>query len=380
MLHSVLIDGRLISYRHGGIANYARQLAYNAPPVASGLRIRLATRHSIPSLTDRSVSVATPAHHRFERLLFGLEVLAHRPSLLHAVDYVQPIAPGVRSVVTVHDLAFLDNPSLVTPDSYRYYSQIKRTLPGADSVIAVSEWTRERLLHHIQIDPGRVRVVSNGYDDSVFGPEPDGEDSDRFVLSRLNPSISAAITGRRPIVLAVGTIEPRKGYDVLLRAFRDFDQLLERASGESPMLVIAGQAGWLSEHSIDQLRALQRCERALWLRDVRDHELAALYRVARLLVMPSLDEGFGLPALEAMASGTPSLVAAVGALPGLVGDAGFVEETTEPSNWAEKIGNILADREMREQRSRRGIERARAYTWRETARKTIEIYREVLND
>jgi glycosyltransferase involved in cell wall biosynthesis len=372
---SVLIDGRLIGYRYGGIANYARQLAEHAPGLAQDLLVRLATKRPVKSLADRRVKVLTPPHHRLERYAFGLEVQARRPGLLHSVDYVQPVTRGIRSVVTVHDLAFMTRPELVTSHSYSYYSQISTTLPQADRVIAVSDWTRDQLVELLNVDPALVRVVPNGFDSRLYGPEGL---NDVARLARLNPALGEIVTSERPIVLAVGTIEPRKRFDIPARVFDDRYQQLSHLVGSPPVLVIAGQAGWLSEEVVQGLRRLQQDGKAVWLRDIRDLELASLYRVATLLVMPSIDEGFGLPVLEAMASGTPALVANAGALPGLVHDCGFVEQSWEPAAWAEKIGRILADHETRNRRSVRGIERAATMTWAETARETVQVYREVL--
>lgn len=380
MSKRVLIDGRLLGYRYGGIATYARQLARHTPVVARGMEIRLLAARDIPEFSDRVQRVLTPPHHRFERAALGLEVMARKPDLLHSVDYVQPIlCRGVKSVVTVHDVAFLNNPDLVTPDSYRYYIQALETLPGADRIIAVSQSTRDQLLESTSIDPEQVVVVPNGYDDDVFRPDA-GPDVDRRTLSKRDRTLAQAIDAGRPIVLAVGTIEPRKRYDILFDAFEQhFDRITELAGAE-PLLVVAGQVGWLAEESIVKLRRLLHCNRAIWARDVRDQELAALYRSAQLLAMPSAEEGFGLPALEAMASGTPSLIADLNAVKEIIADNGFLEESADPARWAEKIARILADREIRERRSRRGIERASEFTWRETARRTVGVYRSVLDE
>ncbi|MEX2426004.1 MAG: glycosyltransferase family 1 protein [Thermomicrobiaceae bacterium] len=373
----MLIDGRLIGYRHGGIASYARQLAAHAPGMAGGLDIRLAIRKPVGNLLDRSVKAFTPPHHRYERYLFGMEVYIRGPNLLHSVDYVHPISPEVASVVTVHDLAFLANPSLLARDSLNYYRQVIETLPHADRVIAVSEWTRRQILDSLEIDPERIRVVPNGFDSSLIGTS---DNNDTARLARLHPLLGSVLDSERPILLAVGTIEPRKRFDILVRAFECHSEIIKDRTGTSPVLVIAGQAGWLSDSVVRALRNLQRSGNAIWLRDVNDRELAALYRVAKLLAMPSADEGFGLPVLEAMASGTASLVAEVGALPGLVGDCGFIESSAEPGEWAEKIGRILADSEILGRRSRKGIKRASPFTWKETARQTVDVYREVLDE
>jgi glycosyltransferase involved in cell wall biosynthesis len=376
----VLIDGRLLGYRHGGIATYARQLALHTPPFSRGMEIRLATRREIPELSDRTVRSCTPPHHRLERIAFGLEVDLRKPDLLHSVDYVQPRTfRRVKTVVTVHDLAFLNNPDLVTPDSWRYYSQALEALPAADRVITVSRWTRQQLLEHVELRPEQVVVVPNGYDDAVFTADANLE-QDRCTLSRFDPALSRAVTEERPVVLAVGTIEPRKRLDILIDAFERHQGMIANLAGASPILVIAGQVGWLAHETIARLRLLMNRGDAVWARDMRDEELAALYRSATLLAMPSVDEGFGLPVLEAMASGTPSLTSDLHAVKEIIQDNGFLEESSDSARWAEKIGRIIADREIRERRGRRGIERAAEFTWRESARRTVDVYRGVLNE
>jgi glycosyltransferase involved in cell wall biosynthesis len=374
---SVIIDGRLVGYRFGGIANYARQLATRLPALSGTLDIRLASRSDTKTLSDRTMRVLTPPHHWAERWAFGAEILARQPDLLHSVDYVQPFVPGVRTVVTVHDLAFLTNPELVTQDSFRYYSQILGRITDADRVIAVSDWTGQQLLSRTEVDPRKVHVIANGYDFYIF--RPDG-DRDHVRLSRIHPEFSQLLQSERPIVLMVGTIEPRKRHSVILDAFSTHYNSICSLAGVEPVLIVSGQPGWLADETVRKLRELQRQGNTIWLRDVSDRELASLYRASTLLVMPSEDEGFGLPVLEAMASGTTCLVANVGALPELLGETGFFEDTAVPERWAEKIGRILSDYEIRNWRVRRAIERAAGFTWDECARQTVKIYREVLDD
>jgi glycosyltransferase involved in cell wall biosynthesis len=374
---SVLIDGRLIGYRYGGIATYARQLAIHSQGLASNLSIRLGTRRDSGALSDRSVQLITPPHHRFERLALGAEIHMRGPSLVHSTDYVHPLVRGIRTIATVHDLAFLSNPSLVTAESYDYYAQIIQTLPAVDRVITVSAWTRQQLLDQISIDEDRVSVIPNGHEPRIFNPVPD---RDHARLTALHPLLASLLKSERPIVLMVGTIEPRKRHEILLDAFDRCYHELSRVSGTDPFLIVAGQAGWLSDDAVRNVRRLQGMGRALWLRDVTNRELAALYRASELLVMPSIDEGFGIPVLESMACGTPALVSNVPALTELVDDSGFIEETSDAANWSDKIGRIIADREIRGRRAKRSIARASPMTWRETAQQTVAIYRGVLND
>jgi glycosyltransferase involved in cell wall biosynthesis len=374
---SILIDGRLVGYRRGGIATYARRLASLAPSQAPDLDIRVAVKNPTSDLLDRSTHVFTPPHHRLERYAFGAEVLARGVDLLHSVDYVQPIVPGVRTVVTVHDLAFLSRPELMTVDSFAYYRQIRCTVHQAERVIAVSEWTRGQLRDHLEIEASRISVVPNGVDHELFYPDAS---NDHVVLARLHPRFAGVIRDQRPVVLSVGTVEPRKRIDLLIHAFIHLDKVWPGGPGRRPILVVAGQAGWLADDVVRMLREQQRQDRVIWLRDVSDWELAALYRFSTLLAMPSLDEGFGLPVLEAMACGTSVLASANGALPELVGDAGYLEQSDDSEEWAHRIANTLSNEGDRQERANSGVARARSYSWSLTAKKTIDVYREVLEE
>jgi glycosyltransferase involved in cell wall biosynthesis len=372
---SVLIDGRLIGYRHGGIASYARHLGELAPLVAPDLDIRIVVKRSVPELLDRSIQGFCPPHHRLERLAFGAEVSARRPALLHSVDYVQPMTPFARTVVTVHDLAFLDQPELLTSDSLRYYGQISRTAPEADRIIAVSDWTKHQLTQKLEIPEERISVVPNGVDHEMYCQDPSGDEA---VLRRLHPAFSEMELRERSIILAVGTIEPRKRTQLLIDAFIRCQQRAEQADERSRLLIVVGQVGWLAGPTVERLRELQRSNSAIWLRDVNDRELAALYRASTLLAMPSADEGFGLPVLEAMACGLPVLASDKGALPEVVGEAGWIEKSSDVTAWGERINAILADESTRREKSAAGLRRATAYSWARTAEKTVEIYRKVL--
>jgi glycosyltransferase involved in cell wall biosynthesis len=372
----VIIDARLVSYRTGGIARYARELARWLPTVAPELMIRAA--HSRASSEPEEISgfrVFTPPHHRFERWLLGLELLARRPSLIHSPDFVPPLVPGAKKVATVHDLAFLRFPELVTGGSLRYYRQVLGTLPRVDRVIAVSQRTASDIAELTRVDPLRIRVVHNGVDHDVFDTviERDGR------AVGMQPEIETLRRSDRPVVLMVGTVEPRKRIDLALAAV----QLLVRSGrrpGSPPALVVVGREGWKAGDVVRDLHRMSTCGTGAWLQNVRDHELPGIYRLADLLLLPSIDEGFGLAGLEAMACGLPVLASDVPALREILGDAAFFESSSDPDVWAARIDSLISDHAGRVECARRGVERARAFSWRRTAEETANVYREVLSE
>ena len=364
----VLIDGRLIAYRRGGIPRYAAALSRWLPQVAPELDCRLiVNRHTQPSGLPHT-RVRTPPHFRFERALLGVELAPRRPALIHSTDFIAPALRASARVATVHDLAFLEYPEILDAPSRRYYFQLGASVRAADRLITVSAYTAAQLARHFDLSSHQVCVIPNGVDLDRLAP-PD--DSAAVLREELGDDIARYIGAERPLILAVGTVEPRKGYDLLL------DSLAQHPLRDMSC-VIVGQAGWRAEDLDRRLVLAEASGRLRWLRNAGDRVLAALYASATLLALPSLDEGFGLPALEAMACGLPVVAAASGALPEVIGAAGVLVEERAPEAWAAALAALAHDATRRLELARRGRERAGSFTWRHTAERTAAVYREVL--
>jgi glycosyltransferase involved in cell wall biosynthesis len=271
----------------------------------------------------------------------------------------------------VHDLAFLDYPGLLPVEARRYYGQLLKALSRADRIIAVSGWTASALEARFPEVADRLVVIPNGVDDSFFVPPLDPW----VLLGRtLSPSQIQSLRDR-PLLLAVGTVEPRKRYHLLLATL---ERLHATHRGSRPLLIVVGQMGWCEDGVAAKLNWVAERGHALWLKNADDLVLRALYAVATLLVVPSLDEGFCLPAVEAMAAGLPVLAARRGALPEVLGDAGHLVDADSPDAWAAEITALIDDPIHRRVLAARGIERARRFRWDEAARRTVAVYREVL--
>jgi glycosyltransferase involved in cell wall biosynthesis len=257
--------------------------------------------------------------------------------LLHFPTYRAPVVARVPVVVTVHDLAVFRHPGAFNAWSRAYGPRVvPRVVRTARLVIAVSEFTKRELVDLLGVPEEKIRVIPNGVDHG-FGPE--GE------------------AARGDYVLAVGTLEPRKNLARLAEATR-------RVGIE---LRVVGARGWQNVRvEGDGVR---------WLGDVPDAELAPLYRGARCFAYPSLYEGFGIPVLEAMACGTPVVTAAGGATEEVADGAAVLVDAHDPADIAAGIERALADRAGL---ARRGLERARGFTWRAAADATVAVYREAL--
>ncbi|MDW7981760.1 MAG: glycosyltransferase family 1 protein [Thermomicrobium sp.] len=376
---TIAIDARLLLYRRGGISRYVRCLsdaiAQLLPTASTDHRrlFRLVVNRPLPDPPIPVLRVRTPPHYRWERWTLGWELTRASIRLFHATDFVLPRLPRfIRRIVTVHDLAFLDAPHELTPEAQRYYRQTLWSLRQADRIIAVSHVTADRIAIHAPEVVDRVRVIHHGVEPRWFAAHPDP-------ARRLAPLLGAQWLHERSthhILLAVGTVEPRKRYDLLLDAFLATVPVLPAR----PLLVIVGQEGWNAGNTISRIRELERRGSVRWFSDADDDLLHALYSVAAALVITSRDEGFCLPALEALAAGLPVVAFPVGALPEVLGEAAlFVAEQT-PRALSRGLETAVLDVSRRRDVIERGRRRARTYDWRTTAERTLAVYQEALAD
>ncbi|MCS7283010.1 MAG: glycosyltransferase family 1 protein [Anaerolineae bacterium] len=362
------IDARMLAYRRGGISSYIRHLL---PALASidpendyrVLRHRRDRTRQEVGPNFRRATVWTPCHHRLERWALGMEALRLRLDLLHSPDFIPPAFGARHFVVTIHDLNFLYYPQFQTAESRRYYNgQISWAVSHADHILADSEATRTDLIRLLNVPPQKVTTVYLGVG-PAFRPLPPEVVQGTLARYGLAPGY----------LLFVGTLEPRKNLPGLLTAYRI---LLSRGTTREP-LVVVGSRGWLYEDVFARVEALGLEFSVRFLEDVPDGDLPALYSGATLLAMPSFYEGFGLPALEAMACGTPVVLSNRGSLPEIAGGAAVVVNPDSPEDIAAGIAQVLEDPALRETLRARGLARAAQFTWEETARRTLQIYLQV---
>lgn len=352
------IDLRLRAYRGGGIAEHGSRLEAGMAELAAAGRLRVGGRPLTvvrlehrrrrrgadgaeagpgpATIAARQAAVRwlwTPPHHRLEGIALPLELSGAGLDLLHSPDFIVPRRWRRPAVVTVHDLTFLRHPEFLTEESRRYYGQVHRSLGQAAAVIAVSRHTAAEIAALTATPAAKVRVVPNAVHPR-FRPAGDAA-ADRAVWTAHDLMADGHL---RPYVLFVSTIEPRKNLATLLRAF----DLLRRTDPEL-RLVLAGAEGWLSGSVHDLARDLGLGDSARFLGRVADEELPALYRGARLLAHPALDEGFGLPVAEALASGTPVVASRAGSLPEIAGDAALLLDPLDLGAWAHAMARLLDD-------------------------------------
>jgi alpha-1,3-rhamnosyl/mannosyltransferase len=289
------------------------------------------------------------------RRLAPLLMAADGNAVLFAPNYLFPplfrFAAGER-VATIHDLGVIKVPWAVRPDSgLALRERLERTLFAADLLLTPSEAVRRELID-LGVAPGRVRAIHHG----------------TGVLSEATPApLPAAIPAR--FALHVGTIEPRKNVAVLLAAWRRM-RLAGTAGMAPPPLVLCGGWGWNAEEIRTQIEEAAREGWVVHLGYVTAGELAALYAAAELVALPSFYEGFGLPAIEALAAGAPLVASDLPVLREVAGDAALYAPPDRPDLWAERIDALLADANLRAELRRKGLERSRLFDWKRAAEET----------
>jgi glycosyltransferase involved in cell wall biosynthesis len=278
--------------------------------------------------------------------------------VFHFPNFIRPPLSEGRSVVTIHDLAFLRMPETCERKNLAYLTgQINRTLDEADHVIAVSEFTAHELRELLDVPADRVTAIPSGL-------EPPGHIPDATEIQAARKMLKLW----RPYVLSVGTLEPRKNYTFLADVF----DALDRYDGD---LVIAGMRGWKYEPILQRLAASPKAARIHYLEYVDDALLPGLYAGADAFLFPSHYEGFGFTPLEAMGLGTPVVSSAGGSLAEVLGDAALVLREWSVDLWRDAVQGLLADADRRQALAARGRAHVQRYRWEDAAARTWAVYR-----
>jgi glycosyltransferase involved in cell wall biosynthesis len=287
-----------------------------------------------------------------------------RPDVYHAPHYVLPPATPCPSVVTIHDCIHLMFPQYLPNRAAHAYAKASlwSAVRRSHRILTVSEASKRDILRFFNVAPEKIVVVYNAIDER-FWKAPAEEDVTR-VRERYQLD--------HGFVLYVGNIKPHKNLVRLIEAF----DLLRRQFDEMKLLIIGDE--------ISKLPALRRAvhthklhKHVRFLGYLPDETLAILYRLAAVFVFPSLYEGFGLPPLEAMACGTPVVTSNVSSLPEVTGDAAVLVDPYDVESIVAGIERVLTDPVLNAELRRKGVARARAFSWEQSVARTLQLYEEV---
>ncbi len=287
--------------------------------------------------------------------------MVHRVDVVHSLHYSFPLLPmSARKVVTVHDLTSIKMPNVHTRVKLAYFRFFLNASRGlANRLLFVSQSTMVDYLQLFPRDPATCHVTPLGVGDEFHPIRDDSVIED--VLERYGVT--------RPYVLFLGTIEPRKNIARLIESFA----LLESFTDDLK-LVIAGKKGWMYGDVFPTVLNLGLEKRVIFTDFVREADKPALICGSTVFAYPSLYEGFGIPVLEALACGVPSLTSRVSSLPEVAGEAALLVNPTDIGEMTRALNRLLSDEPLREELRLRGPEQASRFTWSVTAHKTYSAY------
>jgi len=313
----------------------------------------------------RAVLEPSPYYSLREQIHVPWVLHREKPDVFHAPHYVLPPATRCRSVVTIHDCIHLMFPQYLRNRAAYLYARASMWSAAhqAHRILTVSQASKRDIIHFFSVPPEKVVVVYNAIEER-FSETP-SEDAIERVRERYQLN--------HPFVLYVGNIKPHKN---LVRLIEAFAELRRRGFDELKLLIIGDE--------ISKLPALRRAvhshklhKHVRFLGYLEDETLASLYRLASVFVFPSLYEGFGLPPLEAMASGTPVVTSNVSSMPEVTGDAAVLVDPYSVESIVEGIARVLKDPALSADLRRKGIARAREFSWDRSVQRTRQLYQEV---
>jgi glycosyltransferase involved in cell wall biosynthesis len=294
------------------------------------------------------------------QLALPLRMRRDGAQLIHGPANALPLLGlGLPGVVTIHDLAIYDHPEWF-PAGQWFATRVvvPQSARRARVIICPSEATKRATVRLFGVEPDRCRVIPHGVETEFALP----------VSPVVRDDVKARYALPDRYVLQLGTVQPRKNYVTSMRA------LARIPLGKRMPLIVAGAFGWKYDAVVDIVRAL---DLRAWVRFVGYagmRDLPALYQMAEVVLFPSLDEGFGLPVLEAFAAGTPVVASNVGAIPEVAGDAALLSAPEDAEAIADNVLRLTTDRQLRERQVAAGRARAALYTWSASAAAHLDVY------
>ncbi len=259
---------------------------------------------------------------------------------------------------TIHDFSFLLHPQWHPKERIEYLQTHLHLAKKADHIITGSNFTKQEIIHHMQIPKEKISVIYHGVNHELYKPYTQNE----LQYTKVKFSLS------ENFLLFVGSIEPRKNLLTLLKAYN----LFTNEKKEKLPLILVGFSGWENKKIMKEIEKNRDYIR--YLGYVSDEELAHLYNLCALFIYPSLYEGFGLPPLEAMACGAVVITSNVASLPEVCGDAALYVEPTNPQDIKDKITLVMESKTLKKELSQKSLSQASHFSWESAAEKHFEVF------
>ncbi|MBA3471584.1 MAG: glycosyltransferase family 4 protein [Herpetosiphonaceae bacterium] len=369
------INGHLLSFdrsfRQAGVSNHTRHLIFELAKldrhnrytlfVGPGVRQHLDLPENWQVLESRLPTIKPKYRIPWEQFVAPLLLARQRATLFHGLLNISPLLSPVPTIVTIHDLAFMDVTGSHRKANRRYLAAATRQgVRQAAHIFAVSEYSKQAIVERLGIDPARISIAYNAAGEQ-YRPRP----AAKLAAWRRDKGVP------EQFMLYLGTLEPRKNIPNLLRAYAKV-----RAEVQMPLL-IGGGKGWHFEEIFATHAELGLGDSVQFLGYVPGEDLPLWYNAATFFVYPSRYEGFGIPPLEAMASGTPVLTTNATSIPEVVGAAAIQVDPDDVDGMAEQLRRMARDPALRADLRERGLRRAADFSWATLAQNTLEVYRQV---
>ncbi len=363
----IAIDARMLG--SSGIGTYLKNLLEDYARMECEFSFRLACpqEESVRKFnSDRFTWVRADAPIYGLREQWQVPRMAKGSDLLHCPHYNVPCFYRGRLLVTIHDLTHIMDRTFRRTLPSLVYARPMLTIAArkADHIVTDSEFIKRQIVQRLRIAPEKVTVIHLGV--GLHFRVSDHEEAFQ--------AASSALQLQRPYLLYIGTLKPHKNIPTLIRAFA---LLCGRKEVKQQLLIVGEDPKW-KEGLVSLCSQLGIAGHVCFFPHVAHAILPQVYAGADLMVMPSFIEGFGLPVLEAMACGTPVVCSRAASLPEVAGDAAEYFEPTSVEDLAAAMERVLSSTERQAELRRKGLERAKLFSWEECARRTLEVYREVL--
>jgi len=377
-VYHIAIDYTPAYEQGGGIGRYVRELTSTLATLDNSNQYKLfvagATQSQLPPPLATNFrwksSRITPEWfarlwHR-ARFPLPVEIFTGKIDLFHATDFVlPPTLSHTKTLLTVHDLSFIRVPEAATPSLRSYLNKVvPRSVKKADHILADSQATKDDLVELYRVSPDKITVLLSGVNHQ-FKPV-----TDQVLLMQTRQKYGLK---NYPYLLSVGTVQPRKNYSRVIQALYELHQ-----QGHELHYAIAGGKGWLNDEMYTTIEQTNMQDYVHLLGFVDDEDLPALYSAADCLIITSLYEGFGLPILEAMASGTPVITSNLSSLPEVAGSAGILVDPLNTEAITHAIYEIITDDSKHRQLIEAGHQQVEKFTWEKSAQQLRSVYESLL--
>jgi glycosyltransferase involved in cell wall biosynthesis len=361
----IAINAHSIGTNNGGNQTYTENLIYALSKIDK--------KNEYIIYTNPGVTLELPSNYKItplnikNRWLRNMALVQRlkkdAPNIYHGQYFLLPLCK-CNSIITVHDISFLSNPEWFTSKEKLMFKFFNASIKKAKKIIAVSDFTKQELIKYCGIVAKKISVIHNGVA-NIFKSSHDGD-----TLSKIKTKYSLP----SDYLLYVGRINIRKNLSNLIEAFYIF----KKNDPSNFKLVIAGNKEWGNKKLENTIYRLNLNNEVIFTGYVSHSDLPAIYKAAGLFIFPSFYEGFGLPVLEAMACGTPCITSNTSAFMEIASDASLKINPYNIKEMAEAMQRLIRDQNLRNALIEKGLKQIEKFDWLDTAQKTLNIYKEIV--